>query len=65
MSNLEMVHGYLDGVDDDRVEYQEQSNRSEAYKHGWLNGRDDRIGFPRDTAENLRKRAREILNEVE
>jgi hypothetical protein len=40
----EMFTGYLDGYNDARIDFPERSDRSEAYKHGWLNGRDDRIG---------------------
>jgi hypothetical protein len=32
------------------------------YNHGWKNGRDDRIGKPRDGASVLRARADLIIN---
>ncbi len=51
----ELVDGYLDGFRDNRLDYPIISNRSETYKHGWLNGRDDRIGYPRSTAAILRE----------
>jgi hypothetical protein len=60
----DMMEGYWDGRDDERIEFPEQSNRSPAYRHGWLNGRDDRLHKPRDTAENLRRQADLILHEV-
>lgn len=61
MSTPEMVEGYFDGLRDDRGEIPDLTNRSDVYVHGWRNGRDDRIGQPRDTAENLRQAAREKL----
>ena len=57
----EMVQGYLDGFKDDRAELPKQTNRLPAYTHGWLNGRDDRIGKPRERAEVLRRKADMIL----
>lgn len=57
----EMFTGYLDGYNDARIDFPERSDRSEAYKHGWLNGRDDRIGVPRDAASALRAKAAELL----
>lgn len=63
-SDDDMLVGYIDGFCDDRTEFPEQSNRSPAYRHGWLNGRDDRVGKPRDTAENLGRQAERILHEV-
>lgn len=42
--NDPMTQGYLDGYGDDRPEYPESmSNRGARYRHGWLNGRDDRV----------------------
>lgn len=57
MTNLDdMTQGYLDGFRDDRLaEPPSLGNRSHSYCHGWRNGRDDRIGQPRDTAANLRR----------
>ena len=53
-----MVQGYIDGSADDRLEFPETlSNRGHAYRHGWLNGRDDRIGNPRASAIQLRVEA--------
>ncbi len=60
----DMLDGYRDGFDDDRAELPESlSNRGAAYKHGWLNGRDDRVGKPRDVASVLRRRAYMALQE--
>lgn len=50
----EVFEGYLDGLSDDRDQFPDNSNRSAAYCHGWLNGRDDRLNSPRDTAANIR-----------
>ena len=54
----EILEGYLDGFSDDRdmlpVSLQ---NRSESYRHGWQNGRDDRLVRPRMSAQDLRHSA--------
>jgi hypothetical protein len=43
LANQDMVDGYLDGRDDDRLEFPESlSNRGHAYRHGWLSGLADR-----------------------
>lgn len=57
-----MIEGYYDGFRDERSELPENHNFSPAYAHGRLNGRDDRICKPRDTAANLRRRADLILS---
>ena len=51
----------MDGRDDFRVALPKEHNYSPAYVHGWLNGRDDRIGKPRDNAAVLRARAEMII----
>lgn len=56
----DMLIGYMDGSTDERDEFPEHSNRSEAYKHGWLNGRDDRLHKPRASAASLRAIAADI-----
>ena len=56
----ELLHGYMDGFDKDAIE--PNDNRTEAYRFGWLNGRDDRIGEPRDTAKNLREELQSIFD---
>jgi hypothetical protein len=54
----EMTQGYIDGFEDDRADFPESlSNRGFAYRHGWLNGRDDRTGKPRLAAQTLREMA--------
>lgn len=58
----EMVRGYMDGRDDERLDLPKQHNYSPAYVHGWLNGRDDRIGKPREFASVLKARADMILS---
>lgn len=58
----EMVRGYTDGRDDERLDLPKQHNYSPAYVHGWLNGHDDRIGKPREFASVLRARADMILS---
>lgn len=51
----DMVEGYYDGLRDDRADFPDSlSNRSHSYRHGWLNGRDDRIGKARTTAADMR-----------
>lgn len=57
----EMLDGYLDGRMDSRIDYPEKSNRSAAYRHGWLNGRDDRTNKPRATAQELSAEADRLL----
>ena len=57
----EMVEGYRDGFKDNRDEFPMPSNRSAAYRHGWLNGRDDRRNRPRAPAAVLRERSEAIL----
>ena len=60
----EMIEGYLDGLHDHRNELPKMNNHSPAYKHGWLNGRDDRLEKPRDRADVLRAKANMILGET-
>lgn len=61
--NDEMVRGYMAGLKSVHTEMTEWVKRqSVAYRHGWLNGRDDRIGNPRDFADVLRRRAN-IINQ--
>jgi hypothetical protein len=51
----EMMQGFMDGYDRDAPE--PSANRSYSYRHGFANGRDDRRGSPRATAQWLRERA--------
>jgi len=54
-AELDMLEGYRDGYEDHRDALPEQSNRTEAYRHGWLNGRDDRLRAPRAAAAVIRQ----------
>lgn len=55
MVDDEVFEGYRDGFRDDREKMPESlGNRSESYRFGWLNGRDDRLGKPRAAARILR-----------
>lgn len=58
-ANDEMVQGYLDGRDLNNPEPSE--NRSHSYRHGFANGRDDRSGTARATAEALRSAAQAAM----
>lgn len=60
MSGTEMVEGYLDGMSSDLDDLPTGSNRSDGYKHGWRNGRDDRKRSPRASAGALRQEADDI-----
>lgn len=60
MTENEVVEGYMDGRKSDLDELPEGSNRSESYKHGWRNGRDDRMQKPRASAATLREEAKDI-----
>jgi hypothetical protein len=51
----EMVEGYRDGRKLDNPE--PSTNRSDSYRHGFANGRDDRAGSPRAPAAMLRSMA--------
>lgn len=58
-----MVSGYLAGLESNSDEFPEcHAQMPAAWRHGWLNGRDDRIGRPRESADVLRRRAGMILN---
>lgn len=60
MNDSEIVEGYMDGFKSDANELPSLTNRSDSYKHGWRNGRDDRLGKPRAAASTLRDEAAEI-----
>lgn len=54
----DMMEGYFDGLEDVRPDLPcHATNRSHSYRHGWLNGRDDRIRQPRASAQTLREEA--------
>jgi hypothetical protein len=55
----DMVDGYRDGRQRDSME--PGQNRSEAYRFGFANGRDDLTKNPRAPAEILRAEAERIL----
>ena len=59
LANDELVEGYLDGFNLDNPE--PSANRSESYRHGFANGRDDRAGMPRASADALRREADEAM----
>lgn len=59
IANDEMIAGYLDGLDIDSPEPSE--NRSHSYRHGFANGRDDRMGEARSSAQALRDQADEAM----
>jgi hypothetical protein len=61
-AHSEMIEGYLAGFKDTRDEM-ENSNRSEAYVHGWLNGRDDRVGKSRASYTTLRAEAERLIEQ--
>lgn len=57
----DMVRGYLLGFKSgSRTLPTCYAHASAAFKHGWLNGRDDRTGKPRDRYSVLRARAEMI-----
>lgn len=48
------VEGYLSGYNSSSMEFPDcYINKPAAFKHGWLNGRDDRIRCHRDKASVL------------
>lgn len=54
---IPVVEGYLAGRNSSSLELPEcHLDKPAAFKHGWLNGRDDRIKCPRDKASVLRAR---------
>lgn len=60
----EMVRGYLKGLESGSLTLPDcYKNESSAFRHGWMNGRDDRVGCPRERAAALRARANMILGD--
>lgn len=58
----EMVRGYLAGFNSTSDQLPDcHKNKSVAFRHGWLNGRDDRLGNPREKANVLLRRAEMII----
>lgn len=63
-ANPDMVEGYMDGFSDTELELPDRlANRSRSYKHGWLNGRDDRTNNPRKFAMTLENEAIQAMKE--
>ncbi|MDQ5884031.1 MAG: hypothetical protein QG556_368 [Pseudomonadota bacterium] len=62
-ANNEMVSGYIDGLNSSFD--LPPKNQTASYKHGWMNGRDDRLGEPRDNIDVIRARANMILKSNE
>lgn len=61
-ANTDMVEGYLDGFRATEADFPDRlANRGESYRHGWLNGRDDRLGSPRSSAADLSEKADEAI----
>lgn len=59
----QMVKGYLDGLHTFTYDMPEVlKQKSLAYQHGWLSGRDDAFKSPRENAAVLKARAEIILN---
>ena len=58
---VEMTEGYRDGSDPDCPD--PGPNRSEAYRHGFANRRDDLRSEPRASAAWLRTEAERLLNQ--
>lgn len=62
-ANDDMVEGYLDGRNMDNPE--PSANRSESYRHGFANGRDDRRAVPRASVTELNRLADEAMDKDE
>lgn len=60
-ANDDMMQGYRDGLRKDAVE--PGANHSASYRHGWANGRDDRLGQPRAGAKTLGEMADAAMQE--
>jgi len=62
----DMVRGYFRGLSSCADTLPDCYQReSAAFKHGWMNGRDDRVGKPRERASVLRARAELIERNTE
>lgn len=61
-ASADMVRGYLAGYRSGAPDLPDcHCAKSAAFRHGWLNGRDDRLGRPREVASVLLARADLIL----
>jgi hypothetical protein len=59
----QMVQGYLEGLHTFTYDMPDKiKQKSLAYQHGWLSGRDDAFQLPREDASVLKARAEMILN---
>jgi len=64
-ATADMVRGYAAGYNSECLDLPDcHVRQSPAFRHGWLNGRDDRIGNPRERASVLRARAELIVSNV-
>lgn len=62
-ASADMVRGYMAGFNSDSLDLPNCHDfQSAAFRHGWLNGRDDRVGNPRERASVLRARAGLIVS---
>lgn len=58
----DMVRGYIAGFNSGSLDIPAcHDMQSTAFRHGWMNGRDDRVGQPRERYSVLRARADLIL----
>lgn len=65
MKTDDMVAGYLAGFSSGSMRLPDcYANESPAFKHGWLNGLDDRSSKPRERYSVLRARADMILGDA-
>jgi ribosome modulation factor len=63
-ANPDIVEGYMDGISDKEIDFPERiANRSRSYKHGWRNGRDDRVSHPRKTFDELSRDAEAAMKQ--
>lgn len=58
-AEAEMTEGYRDGFNPDSPE--PSANRSQSYRHGFRNGRTDRVGRSNGPAALLRQRAEHVI----
>jgi hypothetical protein len=59
----EILQGYRDGLDP--CSPKPTGNRTPAYCHGWLNGRDDLSQSPRASAATLRSAADQVRSKTD
>ena len=61
MASQDFVEGYRDGSTSDALT--PGANRSDAYRHGFMNAQDDRCQTPRASAQLLREQANQFSND--